>query len=143
MTTPTSGHDPFGLPEGYQRTPQPDLGPDLLDKARAYGRAHPKAVILGVIVLALIVGIGLTVHSRATSGYHNMGTLEQAVTQESNRVLDSNGSGDTVTRVICVSTGANSATCNVGVSDGSATSLPITISPDGNSWINDDAGTGN
>jgi hypothetical protein len=113
--------------------------PDLLDKARTFGRAHPRSVILGVIVLALIVGLVLTIHGNATSGFHNMGTLQTSVTQQADSKL---GPNDQIQRVICVSTGANSAQCNV--TSKSAFDAPYTvnvsIASDGNSWVSSGAG---
>jgi hypothetical protein len=63
-----------------------------------------------------------------------MSSLESSVTQQLNAKMVAQGQQVTVTQDICVSTGANTATCAVQGSDGSGVSVHVVIAADGNSW---------
>ncbi len=90
------------------------------------------AVVIIVIVVALA--------GSSTSGFNNLTTLESSVTQQVNANLNnpSNAAyspGTSVTSVICVHNSGTQYSCAVKASDGSSTSISITVSSDGSRWV--------
>ena len=103
---------------------------DLEIWVKAHKLASAIIAGVGIIVLVIIVS-AVGAHQASQSGFHNMSTLQASVTKQENKLAGY----AVVTQDICVSTGANTATCSVQASDGSSTSILVDIAPDGNSWV--------
>jgi hypothetical protein len=89
-------------------------------------------------VLVLIVVAALAAPS--AKGFNNLTTLQNSVTQQLNKTLSDPSSaaysaGTSITSVICVHSSGTQYSCFVKASDGSSTSLSVTVSSDGSRWV--------
>ncbi len=90
--------------------------------------------ITAIAGITAALGLGLAACSSSATGFHDMSTLETSVTQQANQGAANSGISGRVSQDVCVSTGANTATCAIQSDDGSGTSIHVVIAADGNSW---------
>lgn len=90
-------------------------------------------VVIGVavaLVLGAVLALVMALSHHAPTGFHNMTTLQNSVIQQEEAT-----SGAQISSVQCVSTGANTASCNVQATDGQAITIFVNISSDGQNWV--------
>jgi hypothetical protein len=114
---------------------------------RGAGRALAALIIsyieAAVVVVAIVVFLASSqVVSVASSqgGFNDLGTLQNSVSQQLNSNLhDSSNAayspGTSVTSTFCVHSGGTQYSCIVKASDGSSTTLSVTVSSDGSRWV--------
>jgi hypothetical protein len=88
----------------------------------------------------LVVAVVVANHTQDESGFNNLGSLQASVQQQSNSQLGNRSSaaydpGAHVTSALCVHSGGTQYSCLVRLSDGTSTSLSITVSSDGSRWV--------
>jgi ABC-type dipeptide/oligopeptide/nickel transport system permease component len=93
--------------------------------------------VWGAILIVIVVA---ALAAPSASGFNNLTTLQTSVTQQLNKNLSDPSSaayspGASITSVICVHSSGTQYSCFVKASDGSSTSLSVTVSSDGSRWV--------
>lgn|GEM_PF-991243 len=107
---------------------------------RGEGLALAALIISYVWGAAVIIIIIIALAGSGSSGYNNLTTLQDSVTQQINGNLHnpSNSAyspGTSVTSTLCVHNSGTQFTCLVTASDGSKSSISVTVSSDGSRWV--------
>jgi hypothetical protein len=93
--------------------------------------------IWGAILIVIVIAALAT---PSASGFNNLTTLQNSVTQQLNKGLSdpSNAAyspGASITSVICVHSSGTQYSCLVKASGGSSASISVTVSSDGTRWV--------
>ncbi len=119
---------PVGPAFGYDRAPQ---SPNRSRK-KVWLIAGAAALLVGGAVTATVLVLG---GGSGPVGYNDPAKLSADVSLEMNARVLERGYDFSVTSVDCIKEQARNFTCHVEYSDGDASTLSVTVSEDGNTWI--------